>query len=243
MAARCILHIEGNADDLRLVRRILEPKGYIIIEARDALSALDIARSGEQVIDLVLLDLTIPQMDGYEVATRLKALPKLQRTPVLALASAAAMGDREKCLVSGCDGYLSKPIDVHKFPKLLEEYLGGRHDFVSAQDEAQFLRDYVQRLSERLEEKIRILRSVNERLETHQQEMASEVQHQAQELDDVHKQLLQQARLAAMGELVAGVSHELGNPTTALRAFVQLMQRERIRYADSPPDFGTDIRH
>lgn len=225
MAARCILHIEDNPDALRLVRRILEPKGYTILEARDGLTGIDLARSHEHV-DLILLDINIPGLDGYEVATRIKALPALDGVPIVAITANASMGDREKCLVAGCDGYVAKPIDILKFDKIVQEYLAGRHDHVPKTEEAAYLRQHSGRMAGRLEDKIRELEKTNQQLENHNLQMQGEVATQAGKLQEAQNQLIQSAKLAAMGEMVAGVSHELSNPLTSIAAFVQVLKRD-----------------
>src|SRR5215216_7130064 len=107
MAAR-ILCVEDNPQNMRLVRKILCNAGYEIIEAETGLRALDVA--AEQRPDLILMDVNLPDIDGLEATSRLKGDPTLKHIPVIALTANAMHGDRERCLQSGCSGYVPKPI-------------------------------------------------------------------------------------------------------------------------------------
>jgi two-component system, cell cycle response regulator DivK len=103
-----ILYIEDNAQNMRLVRKILVHAGYEMIEAEDGLSGLQAA--AEHHPELILLDINLPDIDGLEVAARLKSDTALTHIPVIALTANAMVGDRERLLAGGCDAYLPKPI-------------------------------------------------------------------------------------------------------------------------------------
>lgn len=107
-----ILYIEDNPDNMMLVRRILQSGKYNLLEARNGLQGLLMADSGE--IDLVLLDVNLPDMDGYEVARRLRASPKasVAQLPIIVLTANAMKGDAQKALDSGCNVYMAKPINI-----------------------------------------------------------------------------------------------------------------------------------
>jgi two-component system cell cycle response regulator DivK len=119
--SRQILYIEDNPDNRTLVRRILQSEGYTIREASDGPSGLKMA--AEQLPDLVLMDINLPEIDGYEVTARMKQLPGMQQVPVIAVTANVMKGDREKTLAAGCDGYIQKPIDIDTIASQIEHFL------------------------------------------------------------------------------------------------------------------------
>lgn len=108
MKQKTVLYIEDNLHNRRLVRKILQSRGYTITEAEDGVTGLEMA--GELRPTIILLDIGLPGMDGLEVVGRLKADDKLRDIPVIALTASAMRGDRERFLAAGCDDYLSKPV-------------------------------------------------------------------------------------------------------------------------------------
>jgi len=121
MDATTILYIEDNIDNRTLVRRVLQIEGYRVMEAESGFKAFEILRS--EIPDLVLMDINLPDMDGYEITTRLKQMPSLARVPVIAMTANVMKGDREKTLAAGCDGYISKPIDIDTLPGQIARFL------------------------------------------------------------------------------------------------------------------------
>ena len=164
-----ILYVEDNIENKKLVRRILEARGYRVVEADDGLACIRVAQ--EERPDLILMDMGIPGMDGYEATTRLKSLPQFRETPVVALTARVLEGDRERSLAAGCDGYISKPIDVRTFPDVIRSFLHGRREEVDVVDQPHYLREYSERLVGRLEKKILELEDKNRRLEEQAREM------------------------------------------------------------------------
>ena len=116
-----ILIVEDDEKSLYLARFILEKEGYNVIEARDGLEALD--KAFEETPALVLMDMQLPKLDGYEATRRIKADEKLAKIPIIALTAYAMSGDREKTLEAGCLGYIDKPIDPTTFIAEIEKYL------------------------------------------------------------------------------------------------------------------------
>ncbi len=120
--SKSILVVEDNALNMKLIRAVLRFSGHEILEASDGESAIDIARA--QAPDLILMDVQLPRMSGLEAVEVLKDDPTTNAIPVVAMTAYALRGDREKILESGCDGYVSKPIDTRTLPGVLAEYLG-----------------------------------------------------------------------------------------------------------------------
>jgi two-component system cell cycle response regulator DivK len=114
-----ILLIEDNEQNRYLATFLLESHGYQVDCAFDGAAGLEAARAKQP--DLILLDIQLPQMDGHEVARRLRAIPDLAATPIIAVTSYAMVGDRERSIASGCDGYIEKPIDTTTFVATIEE--------------------------------------------------------------------------------------------------------------------------
>jgi len=108
-----ILLIEDNEQNRYLVTFLLERHGYTVIPAADG--PRGIAEAQRFVPDLILLDIQLPAMDGYEVARALRRNPALSQTPIVAVTSFAMAGDREKALAAGCNGYIEKPINPDTF--------------------------------------------------------------------------------------------------------------------------------
>jgi len=105
----CILYVEDNDDNIYMLRNRLTRQGFDVLVARDGASGIDMARSEQP--DLVLMDLGLPVLDGWEAARRLKADPATCRIPVIALSAHAMSGDRVQALEAGCDDYDVKPVE------------------------------------------------------------------------------------------------------------------------------------
>lgn len=116
-----ILYVEDNPDNRMLIQRVLMVEGYQLLFAENADQALATAQTAE--IDLILMDINLPDVDGYTLTSRLRQLPRLATTPILALTANVMRGDRERSLEAGCDGYIQKPIDVDALPRQIESYL------------------------------------------------------------------------------------------------------------------------
>jgi two-component system cell cycle response regulator DivK len=108
-----ILYVEDNLENRILVRRLLMSEGYKIIEAENAKRALKILET--QTPDMILMDINMPDVDGYTLTAELKTRPKLRNVPIIALTANVMRGDRERVFKSGCNGYIEKPIDVDRF--------------------------------------------------------------------------------------------------------------------------------
>jgi CheY-like chemotaxis protein len=121
MELKTVLYIEDNFHNRRLVRKILQSRGYTVIEAEDGLAGLEMVRTLKP--PLVLLDIGLPGMDGLEVAAHIKADPNLCDVFVVALTASAMRGDRERFLAAGCDDYISKPVQATELISKVDAYL------------------------------------------------------------------------------------------------------------------------
>jgi len=111
-----ILYIEDEPGNRMLVKRVLEAEGFSVMEAADGLAGLEMAARMHQELDLILLDINLPEIDGYDLAKRFRSTPGLQKMPILAVTANVMHGDRERTLEAGCDDYIQKPIDVDQLP-------------------------------------------------------------------------------------------------------------------------------
>ena len=118
-----ILYIEDNPDNMMLVQRALEARGYNLLKATRGLDGV-VAAEKERV-DLILLDINLPDIDGYEVARRLRTSKKreLNTVPIIAITANALKGDAEKALDAGCDVYMSKPINIRELWARVEAFI------------------------------------------------------------------------------------------------------------------------
>ncbi len=154
-----ILHIEDDPKNRLLVRKLLSAAGHEVVEAEGGLEGIRLA--AERRPDLVLVDLYIPDLDGYEVTLRLRSMKALEGVPIVAV---TAEGDREISLAVGADGFIAKPIDATRFARLIERFLRG-HKERGTSRASQQLRIASQRIVERLERKVVELSEANARLE------------------------------------------------------------------------------
>ena len=122
MAAKRILAIEDHEENRRLLRDLLTSFGYELIEALTGEEGLTAAET--QRPDLILMDIQLPGIDGYETTRRIKANPALRHIPVIAVTSYALSGDDVKALEAGCDAYVTKPFDPAELLERIRGYLG-----------------------------------------------------------------------------------------------------------------------
>ncbi len=116
-----VLLIEDNAQNRYLATFLLERRGYEVVPAETGPDGLVLAARLRP--DLILLDIQLPGMDGHRVAETIKSDPALKSIPVIAVTSYAMVGDREKCLAAGAEGYIEKPIDPETFVDQVEQFL------------------------------------------------------------------------------------------------------------------------
>lgn len=119
-----ILYVEDNLENRVLVRRILTSENYMMLEAVNASDALNLLKDARP--DLILMDINMPEMDGYTLTAKIKAMPGFERVPILALTANVMRGDKEKTLEAGCDGYIQKPLDIDQLIREIERFLPRR---------------------------------------------------------------------------------------------------------------------
>ncbi len=186
-----VLHIEDDPRNRLLVRKLLAADGHEVIDAEDGLEGVRLAQRSKP--DLILVDINIPGLDGYEVALRLRSEPELERVPIVAI---TAEGDRETSLVVGCDGFIQKPIEASQFGELINGYLEGRKELPKEHSSNHRLRAQSGRIVVHLEEKVAELSAANARL---------------REMERLRR------------EFYRNISHELATPMTPIVGYLKML--------------------
>ena len=154
-----ILYVEDSPEARRLVQRILADR-YHVLEAEDGLTGIEVTWAEDPA--LILIDINIPYLDGYEVATKLKSLRP--EVPIVAVTADISDGARQRALTAGCDGYIPKPIDPDQFQAQVEAFLRGRKELLDQGERRVYAQAYQRKLVDRLEQKVRELTRANEEL-------------------------------------------------------------------------------
>lgn len=196
MSAPRVLHIEDDPANRLLVRKILTGAGFEVVDAVDGLEGVRVARA--QRPDLVLVDLNIPGLDGYEVTLRLRGDAALRDIPIVAI---TAEGDRSTSLAVGCDGFVQKPINARTFASTLRKFLRGGKEIVPPDKADAHLRAQSQRIVARLEAKVDELSEANRRLR------------------DAER---------ARTTFYRNISHELATPMTPIVGYVKLLVDQEL---------------
>jgi two-component system cell cycle response regulator DivK len=117
-----ILVVEDTEDNRRIIRDLLTSFNYELLEAADGAEGVALAESRRP--DLILMDIQLPVMDGYEATRRIRAMPGLERVPIIAVTSYALSGDEAKARAAGCDGYIAKPFSPRELLAVIRKFLG-----------------------------------------------------------------------------------------------------------------------
>lgn len=190
-----VLHIEDNPVNRLLVRKLLDAAGHEVFDAETGLEGIRLAEVHKP--DLVLVDINIPDLDGYEITLRLRGMPWMQGKPIVAV---TAEGDRETSLAVGADGLIQKPFNAAHFPELIAQYLAGHTERSDRHaDDARILRSRSQKLVERLEQSVK-------------------------DLSQANRQLEENARLRQM--FLQNLSHEFATPMTPVVGYLRLLLDE-----------------
>jgi len=122
MLDKRILVVEDNMDNMTLITDVLVSLDYVVITATDGEAG--VAKAESEIPDLVLMDLSLPKLDGWAATRIIKEKDNLNHIPIIALTAHAMVGDRERALEAGCDDYISKPINLQELAGILKKYLG-----------------------------------------------------------------------------------------------------------------------
>jgi len=190
-----ILYIDDDPINRSLVNRVLTSYNFEVIEAKSGLEGMAMAR--KEVPSLILMDINMPGLDGHETTTRMRSNASLEAIPIVAITARTAKGEREMALAAGCDGYITKPIDIDQFPLQVISYLEGYKETITLDERHRYLGQYSQKLVERLEGKVVELESANSRL---------------QKVDKVKS------------DFITLAAHELRTPITLVYGYARLMQ-------------------
>lgn len=192
-----VLHIEDDPANRLLVRKLLTAAGHEVVDAESGLEGIRLAETRKP--DLVLVDIDVPDLDGYEVTLRLRGMPAMEGTPIVAI---TAEGDRETSIAVGADGFIQKPIDARRFPETVARFLSGHSERKRNSDPGDdALRSRSQKIVERLEQKVVELSSANSQLE---------------EIAQLRREFLQ------------NLSHEFATPMTPVVGYLRLLLNEEL---------------
>lgn len=202
-----ILYIEDNYYNIVLVKKILESNGFEFYEARNGLEGVEKAK--EIKPDLILMDINLPELSGFEVTTKIKSIKYLKNVKIIAVTADVNSETREKAIAAGCDGYIPKPID-NNFVNKVKEFLAGKKEKLSSENyEIKVLKKYSEDLVNKLEKKVRELTKAN-----------SELESAYKSIQAVNKRLL---LLNKMEENFVSISsHELRTPLVVIKGFIDL---------------------
>jgi signal transduction histidine kinase len=199
-----VLHIEDDPANRLLVRKLLVADGHEVIDAADGLEGIRLAI--EKRPDLVLVDLNIPGLDGYEVTLRLRSEPSLEGLRIVAI---TAEGDRDTSFAVGCDGFIQKPIDARGFGAIVRLYLGGhREPYTSSAD------------------------ATGERLRLQSHRIVGHLEQKVSELSKANERLREVERLRT--EFYRNISHELATPMTPIVGYLRMLLDEELGGINKP---------
>jgi signal transduction histidine kinase len=199
-----VLHIEDDPANRLLVRKLLASEGHEVIDAADGLEGVRCALAARP--DLVLVDLNIPGLDGYEVTLRLRSEPSLSGVRIVAI---TAEGDRDTSFAVGCDGFIQKPIDARNFASLVRLYISGhREPYTSSPD------------------------ATGERLRLQSHRMVGHLEQKVAELSAANERLREVERLRT--EFYRNISHELATPMTPIVGYLRMLLDEELGPLNKP---------
>jgi len=200
MTKHKVLHIEDEPDIRELVARFLQDK-YTIAAAASGLEG--IKKAQEFRPDLILMDLQLPSMSGYEATTRIRSITELKNVPIVAVTGNNTKEEREKSLAAGCTGFIPKPIDWFNLAGQVEEYLSGKKEEIAEQKRNEYFRQYSEELVAKLQERIEELTTANEEMKRLNAELAK-----MNKFKD---------------EFMANMSHELRTPLNSIIGFSEVL--------------------
>ncbi len=207
-----VLYIEDDEASARLMERLLVTKGYRFVHAANGLDGLEMAR--QEKPDLILTDINLPDIDGLAITFRLRDIADIQDKPIVAITAHSQADGRQLALASGCDGYITKPINIKNLPSQIERFLKGHQEKLSETEERDFLKVHTVDLVRKLENRVKELAEANQRL---------------QEIDR------QRAHFFNV------VSHELRTPFTPIKGYIDLLRDGTMGSLTPPQQRAIDI--
>ncbi len=191
-----ILNVEDTPENRSLVRRILENEGYRVVDAENALSGIE--KAVEITPDLILMDINLPDLDGFTAVTKIRSFDRLKNVPILALTARNVTNDRQRAVAIGCDGYLSKPIDFDELVTEVARHISaGRPESQPLTQREYYLQEQNINLIEELERRFDELSAAYDRLK--------------------HLE-------TAKSNFISVASHELRTPLTVINSYTQMLQ-------------------
>ncbi|MCB0168306.1 MAG: response regulator [Anaerolineae bacterium] len=191
-----ILNVEDTPENRHLVRRILESQGYRVVDAENALQGIE--KALEIRPDLILMDINLPDLDGFTAVTRIRSYSQLTSVPILALTARTVHDDRERAKAIGCDGYLNKPIDLDELINQVARHIVTKHKEAEPATQREFyLQEQNVTLIEELEKKFSELKVAYDRLKHFEE---------------------------AKSNFISVASHELRTPLTVIHSYTQMLQ-------------------
>ncbi len=199
-----ILHVEDLKNNRELVRRILESRNYTVIDAVNGLEGIQKAMAIQP--DLILMDINLPDLDGFSVVTRLRNHPPLATVPIIAITARNISDDPERARAIGCDGYISKPFSVKQLLDEVAAHIGKPRETQPESRHEHFLREHSATLVEELEQKLNELEAAHTEL--------SAVHERLQRLDE------------AKTDFIHIAAHELRTPLTTVTAYASMLRSQ-----------------
>lgn len=196
---KTILYIEDDPESIILLKLILEKNDFNLIEADNGIKGIEILNNCK--IDLILIDINMPDMNGFETATKIKSMEKFYQIPLIAITGSIKDQTKNIALIAGCDGFLNKPVDPKNITNKLNEFLNGKRETVNPDKIIKSMREYNIQLVSHLENEIKKLNIANEDLK---------------ELDTLKSNFISIA------------SHELRTPLVSILGFVDLLIQKRF---------------
>jgi len=218
---RKILHIEDDAIVRDLVKTILERANYDVISVDDTIKGIEVA--GSEIPNLIIMDLNMPGLNGYEATTRLKSIDKIRDVPIIAL---TGEDTHDESIIAGCDGYLKKPINVRTFPQQISEFLTRKKVTLRHPElESDYLKEYSSKLVARMQEKVEELQNTNRRLDDYTRTL-EEYNKKLFKLNEVSNKL---QTFISGNELLKFLPREICSELEFDRCFIFLVDRRELK--------------
>lgn len=218
-----ILYIEDNPSNRNLVRYILDEDVFDYCEAVDASTGIIAAK--EIIPDIILMDINMTGMSGLEATIKIRQIPELSHIVIIAVTAKIMKGDRERILAAGCNAYIPKPIDVDTFQsKVIEVFKGGEESLNDDSSIVTYMKQNQAEIVDHLENEISNLKESRFALRM----KVKELEEKNIELEHTQSMLVHSEKLAALGQLVAGIIHEIRTPLAGIMGYQQLLM-DRIQ--------------